>query len=635
MQRAFGDALEVAETIPSPFLAALALIGKDRTLIPSSAGDPAYLARLERAEAELGDEYPAIRSRLLARCAGQLAWGNSERASEAASRAMSLVDFDEAPIDAIVEAMSLFSAAVLKPNQRPEAIQGYQRIVERARAENDRSVELRARTYVAVNAAMIGDADVVDGEAEQMLALTAELREPGARSQVARFLAHRALWEGRLEEARTHAWEARELTRKFTFDEGRDQLFQVQLWGQRRLQGRLAETIETLQAGVKAYPNAPIWRGLIACAYAESGDPELAKQVFEDTRRDDFAVVKGTVINYAETLALLSEACIASEHVEGAEALEPRLLPYDGMHIQVPQTVSAGSAARCLANLSTLRGRFDDAEPRFERAIALDRKMRAHGWLPRTQCDYARMLLTRNDVGDREKALGLLDEAMAMSTELGLKAWLDRCLETKLAAQGVQSGSTDPFTSIDVLVQSLGNRQPNLTMHGASDGTLALLFSDVEGFTAMIERLGDLRAREVIRDHNKIVRTEVAVHGGREVEIQGDAFFLVFPDPRSALHCAVSLQRAFVAYTESNPDPLRVRIGLHVGETLREGERFFGRSVNLAARVAAQANGGEILASGNLVARVSDPAPARYGESRRVALKGIADAQEIHRVEWR
>jgi class 3 adenylate cyclase len=222
-----------------------------------------------------------------------------------------------------------------------------------------------------------------------------------------------------------------------------------------------------------------------------------------------------------------------------------------------------------------------------------------------------------------------------MSTELGLKAWLDRCLETKLAAQGVQSGSTDPFTSIDVLVQSLGNRQPNLTMHGASDGTLALLFSDVEGFTAMIERLGDLRAREVIRDHNKIVRTEVAVHGGREVEIQGDAFFLVFPDPRSALHCAVSLQRAFVAYTESNPDPLRVRIGLHVGETLREGERFFGRSVNLAARVAAQANGGEILASGNLVARVSDPAPARYGESRRVALKGIADAQEIHRVEWR
>jgi class 3 adenylate cyclase len=345
--------------------------------------------------------------------------------------------------------------------------------------------------------------------------------------------------------------------------------------------------------------------------------------------------LRATAINFAETSALLSEACLAAEHEAGARALQPLLLPFEGQHIQLPQTVPASTGARCLANLDTVLGRFDSAEPRFEMAMALDRKLRALGWLPRTQCDYARMLLIRGASGDREKALSLLDEAMTTSQELGLKAWLDRCLETKLAAQGIASGSTSPYTSIDVLVRSLGQRQPDLSIHGASGDRLALLFSDVEGFTAMIERLGDLRAREVIRDHNRIVRAEVAVHGGREVEIQGDAFFLVFPDARSALHCAVSLQRAFVAYTESNPDPLRVRIGLHVGEALREGERYFGRSVNLAARVAAQANGEEIMASGDLVAQLSDPAPARFEESRSVELKGIAEPQQIHRVEWR
>jgi class 3 adenylate cyclase len=209
------------------------------------------------------------------------------------------------------------------------------------------------------------------------------------------------------------------------------------------------------------------------------------------------------------------------------------------------------------------------------------------------------------------------------------------CLETKLAAQGVASGSTSAFTSIDALVRSLGQRESRPSIDGAADGTVTLLFSDVEGFTAMIERIGDRRAREVIRAHNRIVREQLAAHGGREVEIQGDAFFLVFPDPDAALRCAVSLQHAFVAYSENHPDSLRVRIGLHVGETLREGDRFFGRSVNLAARVAAQAAGEEIMASADLVARIRQPGPVHFGAGRSVALKGIAEPQEIHRVEWR
>jgi class 3 adenylate cyclase len=466
-------------------------------------------------------------------------------------------------------------------------------------------------------------------------ALSEELREPSARATAARLLAHRAHSQGKLELAREKAWQARMLGRTLTGTEAREQLFQVQLWTLRRLQGRLVETIEILKSGVTTYPRAPIWRGLLACSYAEAGDPAAAKRVFDDTWRDDFAVVRATTINAPETYALLSEACLAAEYVEGAAAIHRELLPFEGRILQLPQTVPAGSAARVLANMAMLLGRLDEAETRFESAIALDRRFRADGWLPRTQCDYARMLLLRSAAGDREKALSLLAEAMTITQALGLKAWLDRCLETKLAAQGVVSGSTSAYTSIDVLVRSLGQRHPDLSVQGASDGTVTLLFSDVEGFTAMTERIGDLRAREVIRAHNRIVRSEVAAHGGREVEIQGDAFFLVFPAPDAALRCAVALQHAFVAYSANHPDSLRVRIGLHVGETLREGDRFFGRSVNLAARVAAEADGEEIMASADLKARIPDPGPLRFGPARSVRLKGIAEPQEIHQVAWR
>ena len=633
--RIFDDAYDLARSIPSPFHVGLALIGRERGLITGSEADSELVAQLERAVSDLGDEYPVIRARLLARCAGQLIWGDAERARGFALQADALVDESSAALDAVSETTGVFCSVGVDFQAPDEAIRRYQLLVDRAVAEDDRSVELRARSFLSTHLAYSGDADRIDEQLSRIDALSEELREPGSRAIAARFRAHRALWEGRLDEARDEAWEARTLSRKLGSAAARDDLFNLQLWSQRRLQGRVNETLETLSAGLKAFPGAPIWRGLLACSFAESGDLEAAQRVFDEARSDDFALLRAAPINNAETCALLAEACLANEDEAGAGALFPRLLPFDGQYVQVPQTMSSGSTARTLANLSTVLGRFDEAESRFESAIALDRRMRARGWLPRTQCDYARMLLMRSAPGDREKALSLLDAAMTTSQELGLKAWLDRCIETKLAAQGVASGSTSPYTSIDVLVESLGQRQPDLSLHGGSDGTVTLLFSDVEGFTAMIERLGDLRAREVIRDHNRIVRTELAVHGGREVEIQGDAFFIVFPDPGSALQCAVALQRAFVAYGESHPDLLRVRIGLHVGEALREGDRFFGRSVNLAARVAAQAHGEEIMASSDLVARIAEPGELRFGPARRVHLKGIAEPQEIRAVEWR
>jgi class 3 adenylate cyclase len=101
------------------------------------------------------------------------------------------------------------------------------------------------------------------------------------------------------------------------------------------------------------------------------------------------------------------------------------------------------------------------------------------------------------------------------------------------------------------------------------------MFSDIVESTALYEQLGDLRGSELIRTHNEIFRREVAAHRGHEVNTFGDSFMIAFSSVRRAVLCAIALQRAFAAYSDSHPDlPMQVRIGLHVGEAVRESTGF-------------------------------------------------------------
>jgi class 3 adenylate cyclase len=161
------------------------------------------------------------------------------------------------------------------------------------------------------------------------------------------------------------------------------------------------------------------------------------------------------------------------------------------------------------------------------------------------------------------------------------------------------------------------------------------MFSDMEGFTVMTERLGDLRARDVIREHNRIVREQLARHRGYEVELQGDGFLLAFQSARQALLCGIAIQRAFADYSAANSDePIRVRMGLHSGEALRDADKFFGRTVIMAARIAAQALGGQILVSELLKQLTASAGDLRFDVPREVELKGIAEPQRVCELIW-
>lgn len=167
------------------------------------------------------------------------------------------------------------------------------------------------------------------------------------------------------------------------------------------------------------------------------------------------------------------------------------------------------------------------------------------------------------------------------------------------------------------------------------DGMMTVVFTDIEGSTAMLEQLGEERWLKVLREHNDLLRAAVSRHDGAIVKSQGDGFMLVFSGASPALACSVELQHTFAAYSSENPDhPLRVRIGLHTGSVFAEDGDFFGRAVVLAARITSRARGGEVLVSGACHDYTQHLGRWRFGASSELSLKGLSELQRVHVLDW-
>ncbi len=161
-----------------------------------------------------------------------------------------------------------------------------------------------------------------------------------------------------------------------------------------------------------------------------------------------------------------------------------------------------------------------------------------------------------------------------------------------------------------------------------------ILFTDVEGSTALTDRLGDAKARELLRDHERMVREALKAHGGSEVKALGDGFMASFSSATKALECAIAVQRAFAKHNESAEEPILVRIGLNAGEPIAEDDDLFGTAVNEAARITATANGGEILVS-NVVRELAKGKDFLFADRGEASLKGFDEPVRLYEVSWR
>jgi len=210
--------------------------------------------------------------------------------------------------------------------------------------------------------------------------------------------------------------------------------------------------------------------------------------------------------------------------------------------------------------------------------------------------------------------------------------WLVLQMHLSVANQAQAFGQSFP-TNLEAITEAVGRERVDLRARVAPDGTVTLLFTDIEGSTPMAERLGDLRWLALLREHNAIVRDQIAQYGGFEVKTIGDAFMVAFGSARRAVLCAIGIQQGISRYSAAHPQhPVRVRIGLHAGEPVREGNDFYGKSVIVASRIAGEASGGEILASALLRELTESAGDIQFEAARYVTLKGLAGTHQVYPV---
>ncbi|HET9724673.1 MAG TPA: adenylate/guanylate cyclase domain-containing protein [Actinomycetota bacterium] len=207
--------------------------------------------------------------------------------------------------------------------------------------------------------------------------------------------------------------------------------------------------------------------------------------------------------------------------------------------------------------------------------------------------------------GDDEAAVSEVDDAVPALERLG--AWLDVRRATELRAQAGREGA-------------------------ASRAIRTFLFTDIVGSTSLIEAIGDDAWNDLRRWHDQTLRSSFDEHGGEEIDHAGDGFFVAFPDPASAVRCAVDMQRRLSEHRRTHGFAPHVRMGLHAAAATRDLTGYVGLGVHAASRIAALAGAGEILAS---VETLEEVPGVTTSDLRSVVLKGIADPVEIVSLDWR
>jgi predicted ATPase/class 3 adenylate cyclase len=378
----------------------------------------------------------------------------------------------------------------------------------------------------------------------------------------------------------------------------------------------------------------------------EKGDMASARTLLAD--RPQWLFEEPLSLGGAYNLLACGEALAELGETDGLDACYQRLRELNGRGVEFywPCLVP-----RVIAMMDAVSRRWDDASAYFEKALSLARRLGHRLELAATLLPYAKMRLARDAPGDAEAATAMLNEALRLYQEMGLPQRAEKVLAVKMQAQEKVAPGLTPSprrskrvfrSTIEQILPSALADAPGLARHSDQRGTVTILFTDIEGSTALAQRLGDQAYHALLAEHNRILREQVAGHGGHEVKHTGDGFMVAFASAARALSCAVNIQKAFAAYNAERASahaepveaPINVRIGLNTGESIEEAGDYFGTAVTLAARIAARAQGGQILVSEVVRTVGGSLAGVEFRDAGRKQLKGIKGRQRVFEVAW-
>jgi class 3 adenylate cyclase len=184
--------------------------------------------------------------------------------------------------------------------------------------------------------------------------------------------------------------------------------------------------------------------------------------------------------------------------------------------------------------------------------------------------------------------------------------------------------------SLSELLTSIDTDSESSVLGDAMFATATFIFTDLVDSTALTQSLGDRTWSDLITAHFNTVRGIVEQEGGSVVKTLGDGGMFVFSSGASALAAAVRIQRAVIASPE---DGLRIRVGVHTGDVLQDHDDYLGLTVNKAARVAAAAQGDQILVSSSTVDMVNTT-EFEFGDPITFELKGIDGTHILRPLQW-
>jgi class 3 adenylate cyclase len=234
-------------------------------------------------------------------------------------------------------------------------------------------------------------------------------------------------------------------------------------------------------------------------------------------------------------------------------------------------------------------------------------------------------------IGNVGWAAGPLDVTFANGVEVTFRATIVAAIERgqwrivhwhqSIGQKNEEALGIALTTSIEALEQSVLDDRPDLRPASAPDGTVTIVFTDIESSTALLSRLGDTEFLRILNWHDRIVRDSAQQHRGYVVKSQGDGFMLAFPSAALALRaCLVMRDRIGKGFEDHR---INIRAGLHSGEAIKRDDDFYGHTVVIAARIGSLAQGGEILASDLVHALARGLGSFKFGEARHAALRGL------------
>jgi class 3 adenylate cyclase len=182
-------------------------------------------------------------------------------------------------------------------------------------------------------------------------------------------------------------------------------------------------------------------------------------------------------------------------------------------------------------------------------------------------------------------------------------------------------------TSLDALAAYADEVRPDLGSATSSEGTVTIVFTDIERSSEVAEQLGDQQWLDLLHWHNGVIESQAHRFDGMVVKSQGDGFMLAFSSASGALDFATAVQRLIA--DDYKGRTVRVRMGINTGDAIRDRDDFFGRAVIVASRVAAHAHGGQVLATELVAGLVAGVYRFRFGDPEPAELRGLSGTYHV------